>query len=92
MSSDAVYRKLAERTYWSYDRRKMKQCKFSLDVQVWAIETMGKLNPKSLSASELKGLIERMDTIPKTNPDIACRKAAELAHAKLAATGLLKKP
>ncbi|MFO0806630.1 MAG: HEAT repeat domain-containing protein [Gemmataceae bacterium] len=97
VGGDEVFRKLAERTYWSSktlgNGMKVKECKYSLDVQVWAIRTMGLLDPKTLSEAERASLLERMTTIPKTNPDLVCREEAQAAYAKLVAAGLSpKKP
>lgn len=97
VGGDEVFKKLAERTYWSSktlgNGMKVKECKYSLDVQVWAIRTMGLLDPKTLSEAERASLLERMTTIPKTNPDLACREEAQAAYAKLIAAGLSpKKP
>jgi HEAT repeat protein len=96
IGGDDIARLCADRTYWSFktlkNGQKVKECKFSLEVQVWAIETMGQLDPKGMTEKGRTILIERMKSLPKTNPDLECRKAAEAASAKLIAAGLGDKP
>lgn len=96
IGGDDITRLCAERTYWSFktlgNGQKVKECKYELAVQVWAIDTMGRLDPKAMSEKGRAILIERTKSLSRTNPDLDCRKAADAAHAKLVAAGLGEKP
>ncbi|MDB5311490.1 MAG: hhoA 2 [Gemmataceae bacterium] len=97
IGGDEVVKGLKERTAWSFRNTsggKEKVAKYPADLQVWATQTLGKLDPKKLSDKERNALRERLEGLGAHHPDDNVRKEADGSLAKLLAAGLRpeKKP
>jgi S1-C subfamily serine protease len=58
-------------------------------ARAWAIQTLGKLDPKVLSDRERPILKETLLDLKYRDPNLACRVEAETAYARLTANGLI---
>lgn len=91
IGGDEVSRGLRDRTAWSLKstgRGKVKQNKYTEEAELWAIQVLGKLDPKRLSERERTNLDETLRSLSFKDPDEACRTEARAALAKLVTAGL----
>jgi S1-C subfamily serine protease/HEAT repeat protein len=95
ISGDRVSAQLRDRTIWRYrgtGRNREKTTKYSADVQLWAIRTMGQLDPDRLSEKERALNLEWLKDLVEKDPDENSKSAARASLAKLSAAGKDRQP
>ena len=95
ISGDRVSAQLRDRTIWRYrgtGRNREKTTKYSADVQLWAIRTMGQLDPDRLSEKERALNLEWLKDLVEEDPDENSKSAARASLAKLSAAGKDRQP